>query len=109
MDERLHAFFDLEPKEADTVAEKKAKQDQRFQMLIDHVVEWNLEDRDGQPVPVTVEGLFKACEPEQAGGILGAWTSGRQSVPAPLEPESPGSSLSEIPMTVLPSTPALAS
>lgn len=105
MYERLHAFFDLAPKPGDTVEDGRKKQDEKLQLFIDHVVEWDMEDKDGSPVPVTVEGLLKACEPEQIGAILGAWSSGRQKISAPLEQRSPGSSLSEIPMTVLESTP----
>lgn len=89
----------------DSAEERKRKQDERLQSFLDHVVEWDLEDENGNPVPVTLDGLRSACEPEQAGTIIGVWMNGRQKVPAPLEPRSPGSSLSAIPMTVLPSTP----
>lgn len=105
MDERLNAYFILQPSKDDTFDEGKIKQEKRFQMFLDHVVDWDMEDRHGNQVPITVEGLFKVCTPEQAGQILGAWVAGRMTVPAPLEPESPGTSLAAIPMTVLESTP----
>ena len=106
MKHRLHAFYDLRWRTEDTVQERHHKQDELFQLFVDHVIEWNLETEDGEPVPVSKDGLLGACQPDQVGAILSAWQSGRQSVPAPLAPESPGTSLSEIPMTVLESTPA---
>lgn len=106
MGDRLHAFYDLGWTKDDDADTRRSKQRQQFELMIEHVVEWNLETADGEPVPVTVDGLLGVCEPEQVGAILGAWQSGRQSVPAPLDQRSPGISLSEIPMTVQRSTPA---
>lgn len=106
MGDRLHAFYDLGWTKDDDTETRRDKQRRQFQLMVDHVVEWNLETADGQPVPVTVDGLLGVCEPEQVGAILGAWQSGRQKVPDPLDRPSPGSSLAEIPMTVLSSTPA---
>lgn len=106
MDDRLHAFHDLAWNKDDVPEEGRRKQTELFELFIAHVAEWNLEQRDGTPAPVTLEALYKACEPEQVGMIVGVWQSGRQKVAAPLDQESPGSSLSAIPMTVLRNTPA---
>lgn len=89
----------------DPVEERSRKQAAILDSFVAHIVDWNLEDGDGEPVPVTVEGLRGACEPEQLGYIVGVWLAGRQRIAAPLEQPSPASSLSEIPMTVLASTP----
>lgn len=111
VDERLNVFFsdELATDPKDTLEQFKAKQDRRFQMFIDHVVEWNIEDECGEPLPVTLEGLYKVAEPQQIGSIVGTWASGRMTVAVPLEPASPATRLSEIPMTVQESTPELVS
>ena len=108
MDQRMRVFFDLGVKPEDTVEEAKAKQDERYELFIGHIVEWNIEDEHGTPLPVSLESLFAVAEPEQVGTITGIWSSGRM-VAAPLVQPSPGTSLSEIPMTVLESTPELVS
>lgn len=105
MEDRLRAFYELAWRDEDTVQERHVKQQELFELFVSYVIDWNLEDKHKQPVPVTVRGLLGVCEPQQLGAIIGAWQSGRQDIPAPLEPPSPGISLSEIPMTVLESTP----
>lgn len=105
MEQRMRVFFDLGVTKEDSVEVARAKQDERYALFIGHIVSWNIEDENGEPVPVTIEDLFRVAEPEQVGTITGIWSSGRTSVPAPLEPASPATSLSEIPMTVQESTP----
>ncbi|HEX3781719.1 MAG TPA: hypothetical protein VHX38_18810 [Pseudonocardiaceae bacterium] len=105
MGQRLNTFFDLAPTEGESAEARKEKNDQRLDMFIDHVIEWNVEDEHGEPVPISLDGLYKVAEPQQVGVIMGVWASGRMSVPAPLERPSPATRLSEIPMTVQESTP----
>lgn len=105
MEQRMHVFFDLGVTKEDSVEEARAKQDERYALFIGHIVSWNIEDEAGEPVPITIEDLFRVAEPEQVGTITGIWSSGRTTVPAPLEQRSPDTSLAEIPMTVQENTP----
>ncbi len=104
MEDRLRSFYDLGWRNEDTVDVRHVKQNELFELFLAHVINWNLEDHLGQAVEVTVKGFLAACEPQQVGAIIGAWQSGRQ-ISAPLEPASPDIELSEIPVTVQPSTP----
>jgi hypothetical protein len=103
MGERFHVFFDLAPTPADSAEESKKKTHERAEIFTGHVLEWNIEV-DGQPQPIDADVLLTVAEPEQIGVIMTAWAKGRTHVPAPLEQRSPGTSLSEIPMTVQEST-----
>jgi hypothetical protein len=111
MEDRLRAAYELDWGPDDSAEERTRKQNDLFALFVEHIVDWNLEDKDKNPVPVptTVKELRKVGEPAQVGAIVGAWRGGRMEVPAPLEQPSPGIELSEIPMTVLPSTPEPAS
>lgn len=107
MEDRLRAVYELEWAKNDSAEERTRKQNALFALFVEHIVDWNLEDKDKNPVPVpaTVQELRSIGEPAQIGAIVGAWRAGRMEVPAPLEQRSPGIELSEIPMTVLESTP----
>lgn len=50
---------------------------------------WNLDDEDGQPVPVGVEGL-RTLELGQAMHVIRAWIAAVSDVPAPLDQPSSG-------------------
>lgn len=92
MAQRLHAVFDLSAEPGDTMADARAKQRELHQMLVEHVVDWNLQ-RAGEPIPVTLDGLY-SLEPEFVGTITGVWQVGRAAVPAPLD--EPSSTTSEV-------------
>lgn len=83
MGERMRVFFDLGYNPDDAPEDTKVKQDERNALFIEHLVEWNIEDPSGAAIPLTMEDLHKVAEPEQIGTILGVWSSGRTSVPAP--------------------------
>src|SRR5215510_14389149 len=59
-----------------------------FMALADALVDWNLEDENGNPVPATVEGLY-AQDLDFAQRIVWAWIDAVSGVDAPLEPSSP--------------------
>ena len=48
--------------------------DRQFRMVIDHIVGWNIEDEDGETLPVTLEDWYTIDLPVQLR-ILNAWTS----------------------------------
>jgi hypothetical protein len=78
-------------------------------MLTEHLIEWNLEDPAGDPVPMTVEGLLANLEEPVLGVILREWYKAATGVTAPLDgpSTSSGPSLEEsIPMETLSASPA---
>lgn len=76
----------------------------QYQELADHIIEWNCEDEDGNPVPATLEGL-KTLELRYVNMISQAWQKAEVDVPGPLPSGSPSGRLPdllEIPMTMIP-------
>ena len=62
-------------------------------LLADHLIGWNLEDADGQPVPATKEGVLSLEQPVLEA-IARAWYQAATGVTAPLDaPNSMESSL----------------
>lgn len=78
--------------------------DRIYKTFADHLVEWNLEDEDGEAVPATFEGV---CEVDQDlfTFLLDQWIKASAGVSAPLDkPASSGETfpdLSEIPTVPL--------
>lgn len=67
------------------------------------LVDWNLEDEDGTPIPCTADGLL-SLDPDLAMTIIRAWMDAMGSVPDPLGgPSSGGGNFPEasIPMETL--------
>lgn len=56
------------------------------QIIVDHIIEWNLEDEDG-PIPVTVEGL-KSLELPVRDLIYIEWQKATKGITAPLDHRS---------------------
>lgn len=52
-----------------------------------HLISWNLEDEDGEPVPATYEGV-KSNDFTMNSAIVNAWTSALADVPADTEKKS---------------------
>lgn len=87
----------------------KAKIQALLEMFVSFIVEWNLEDDNDQPMPVTVESLM-AQDLSFTMTLIYAWVAAVTDVPAPLEPSStPGPPVAEasLPMETL--SPSLAS
>jgi hypothetical protein len=63
--------------------EDTAKIEQLFQAFAGALVDWNLEDEDGTPVPATFEGLASQ-EADFVLPIVKAWFAAVASVPRPL-------------------------
>lgn len=83
--------------------------DQLLGVVASHMVEWNREDEDGQPLPPTLESLEDE-EPSLIHTIINQWTEAVAGVPAPLEqPSNSGETalVESIPMEAL--SPSLAS
>ncbi|MCF3101420.1 hypothetical protein IPZ58_07480 [Streptomyces roseoverticillatus] len=83
--------------------------EQMVELLAERIVEWNLEDENGAPVPPTLEAL-KNEDLDFVLAIINEWTSAAAGVSAPLETPSPSGETSleaSLPMEVL--SPSLAS
>lgn len=79
-----------------------------FEGLASALVDWNLEDEDGTPVPATLEGLYSQ-DMEFGLDVALAWMDAVMGVSAPLErPSSSGGPSLEasLPMDVSSASPA---
>ena len=74
-------------------------------VMADHVIEWNLEDADGNPIPVTVDGITQNMEPQVPTLILRHWYRAARGVTAPLEPISNDGEQSQEEESTAPSMP----
>lgn len=66
-----------------------------FQIFADSLIEWNLDDDDGNPVPPTIEGI-KREDGAFIMDIIRAWTSTSSDVTENLGQPSNGGSRSEV-------------
>lgn len=74
-----------------------------FEILAAGIIEWNLLDRDGQPVPPDVDGI-RTQDLMLVMDLAGAWMEAVGDVPAPLEQPSPAtrqSGVESLPMEPL--------
>jgi|SRR6188508_330762 len=76
-----------------------------WKVMADHVIEWNLEDADGNPIPVTVDGITQNMEPQVPTLILRHWYRAARGVTAPLEPISSDGEQSQEEESTAPSMP----
>lgn len=77
-----------------------------FGFMAERMVDWNVTEEDGTPVPADLEGI-RAQDMAFSMAIVNAWTTAMAGVPAPLEqPSTSGESSLEasIPMEVLSSS-----
>lgn len=75
------------------------------EQFLANLVDWNLEDEDGKPIPTSQAG---EQDKELVFALTSAWVSSLHGVPAPLEPSSPAGepSLEEsMPMETLSAVP----
>lgn len=105
VEELLHIFgmADAEHLASNPTAERVERADQLLAALAATLLSWNLEDRDGVPVPLTVEGLRTQDMPLIVA-VRSALLDASTGVSRPLPPASPDGepSLEEsIPMEVL--------
>lgn len=64
--------------------------DQVRDLLMEHTVEWSLDDDQGDPLPVGLEG-FVAQDMYLQAAVIDAWTTQMVRAPVPLgEPSTPG-------------------
>jgi hypothetical protein len=50
------------------------------EVLAAHLLEWNVEDDDGRPVPATLDGV-RSREPDEVMAIKQAWTDAMTTIP----------------------------
>lgn len=73
------------------------------ELLADRIVEWNLEDEDGQPVPPTLDAMYGEDD-DLILAIINRWTDAISAVRAPLQQSSPSgepSLVESVPMEAL--------
>jgi hypothetical protein len=77
------------------------------EFLAEILIDWNLEDDDGVPVPADLNGVLDASA-DFISALCGAWVEQQTGVPAPFEGPSTSGSPSaeaEIPMEALSASP----
>ena len=96
LDGRLRAA--TESGDAEQLAALKKKIRDTFEPFARVLVEWNVEDDDGTPVPATLDGLLSQELPF-VGQIIEAYVGAIATAPPPLSPASSGgeTSLEELP------------
>lgn len=65
------------------------------ELLADRIVDWNLEDEDGNPVPATLEAM-KGEDDDFVLGIINRWMEAVSGVPAPLDETSNSGEISQV-------------
>ena len=92
-DVSLGMFFEF----SQAGSEDMAAQREAFVRFGDELlIEWNLEEDDGTPIPATGEGILRISAPFVMV-IISKWQEAIQDVPAPLGEPSPNGSTSEEP------------
>lgn len=84
-------------------AEEVERRDRTYVLFASRLVEWNLESAPGEPLPMTLDGMWQ-LDWRMAKDLIGAWTRAVSEVPAPLgRPSTDGapSAVESIPMESL--------
>ena len=85
------------------------KIDQLFTAFAEYLIDWNLEDEDGTPVPATLEGVRKQ-DFDFALLMVMEWIQAAAGVPSPLErPSNSAGTSQEVSLPMEPLSPSLAS
>lgn len=64
-----------------------------LKLMSEQLVEWNVEDDEGQPVPTTFDGVL-SLDVDFNWAIVNAWQNAAAGVPAPLDETSTDTELS---------------
>jgi hypothetical protein len=79
-----------------------------FELLADSLVEWNLQDDDGTPIPPTIDGV-RTLDMDEALLLIREWMKAAAGVSSPLEPSLNGgepSAVASLPMEPLSANPS---
>ena len=106
---KLRTVFEVAPlvgvtEETATASDVQASLEQ-YVMLADHLVEWNVDDDMGNPVPPTLEGL-QSQEVRHVNMIAAAWQRAQVDVPTPLAHGSNSGPLPDVLTIPMESIPA---
>lgn len=66
-----------------------------FGVFADALVEWNMEEEDGTPIPATLEGI-RSLDIGEALALIKAWMQAAAGVSGPLDPGSTDGKPSEV-------------
>lgn len=95
-------FQNAKAKQEDAGPDEMSPTEEMCRMFIDALIEWNLEDDDGNPLPPTMESL-ESLDLDFSMAMVNAWPDAVKGVSDPLPQTSTGGSTSveaSIPMDV---------
>jgi hypothetical protein len=84
----------LRNSKADNLADLADKNEKTIALFINNLVSWNLTNKDGSPVPPTMEG-FCAQEQPMLQEVIAAWQTAMVTVSPPLNLPSPNGAISQ--------------
>ncbi|MFI0768629.1 hypothetical protein ACH4TQ_27640 [Streptomyces sp. NPDC021218] len=86
---KVHGLNTGQMLDLDTAREEGSEEAIRdmLQLLADQLIEWNVEDDEGRPVPTTFDGI-RTLDLDFNWAIINAWQAAVAEVPAPLEQPS---------------------
>lgn len=83
------AEITLRSASVDTVlAVEEMTADVAFPLFIDHVVSWNLEDADGNALPIDVKAAYAIMEVPVQRKLVNEWYRAATGISTPLDPRS---------------------
>lgn len=88
-------------------AEEVEKRDRSYELFASRLVEWNLESKPGEPLPMTLDGM-RQLDWSWGKDFIRSWVKAVSDVPAPLsQPSGDGSPspVASIPMEPLSESP----
>ncbi len=74
-------------------------------LLADYVVEWNLEDADGEPLALDADTIMNELEQVVLVKIVTAWAKAAAGITAPLDPPGADGTLTDTDIPMEPATP----
>lgn len=72
------------------------------ELLADYIIEWNFDDSDGNPLPVTKEALINDLEEVVFAALIKEWYKAAVGVTAPLDPPGADGTLTDQDMPMEP-------
>lgn len=74
------------------------------ELLAEYVLDWNFEDADGEPLPVTAEAMLAELEQVVIVKVITEWYKAAVGVTAPLDPPGADGTLTDVDIPMEPVT-----